>query len=228
VAALKNELVREKKDGAVIDGAVLDVESDDSVGKFVSWLKASHGKVDVLINNAGHAIQGSAFDEQIATKTIGVNYLGVRRVTEALLPLMPDAGGRVITVSSEAGRLGGYSTSLQKRFLGASSRFDIDELRQEFISAIRDNAVESRGWPRSTYKVSKALVNAYVRVVTRERPKVFFAAVCPGWVKTRMAPGGQLTPAEGADTPIWLSTAPVDMIGDSGLFWKRRAPLDWI
>jgi NAD(P)-dependent dehydrogenase (short-subunit alcohol dehydrogenase family) len=51
-------------------------------------------------------------------------------------------------------------------------------------------------------------------------------ALCPGWVRTDM--GGEdahLSPEEGVDTTVYLSTLPAD--GPTGLFFRRRAPILW-
>jgi NAD(P)-dependent dehydrogenase (short-subunit alcohol dehydrogenase family) len=50
-------------------------------------------------------------------------------------------------------------------------------------------------------------------------------AASPGWVRTGMSPGATRTPAEGADTPIWLATLPED--GPTGGFFRDREPLAW-
>ena len=73
----------------------LDVTSNESVQQLVKKLKQDgHEKIDVLINNAGWASKGSNLDKQIAETTLSVNYYGLVRVTEALLPFL---GANVIT-----------------------------------------------------------------------------------------------------------------------------------
>ena len=53
-----------------------------------SWFRSAHPSGwDVLVNNAGFAFKGSAFGATEARTTIGTNYEGTRRLTEALLPL---------------------------------------------------------------------------------------------------------------------------------------------
>ena len=38
-----------------VEGRVLDVSDQASVDSFFDWLKEMHGRIDVLINNAGRA-----------------------------------------------------------------------------------------------------------------------------------------------------------------------------
>lgn len=85
---------------------------------------------------------------------------------------------------------------------------------------------EGLGGP-GAYGVAKAALNALTRALVRDLPPgVKINACCPGWVATRMGgPGAPLSPAEGADTPIWLATLPED--GPTGGFFRRRAPIDW-
>ncbi len=85
---------------------------------------------------------------------------------------------------------------------------------------------EGLGGP-GAYGVAKAALNALTRALPRDLPPgVKVNAMCPGWVRTRMGgPSAHLTPAEGADTAIWLATLPDD--GPTGGFFRRRQPIAW-
>lgn len=85
---------------------------------------------------------------------------------------------------------------------------------------------EGMGGP-TAYAVSKAALNALTAsVATRFGSGVLVNAVCPGWVRTRMGgEGASRTPAQGADTPIWLATLPAD--GPTGGFFRDRKPINW-
>jgi NAD(P)-dependent dehydrogenase (short-subunit alcohol dehydrogenase family) len=87
----------------------LDVQDDGSIESSVSDVIAEHGRIDVLVNNAGAGYLGTL--EQIPNaalrRTMDINFFGVWRVTRAVLPLMRAAGsGRIITVSSVGGVVG--------------------------------------------------------------------------------------------------------------------------
>jgi len=184
------------------------------------------------VNNAGYATKGPEVNETIARDTIGCNYFGVKNVTSHLLPLIRK-DGRLITVSSTAGVLGeSYSDHLKNRFLDPDiTEQKIDALANEFISQVAANTYKQNGWPGSTYKVSKALVNAYTRMLARDYKSdqrgLFFACVCPGWVKTRMGgTNASFTVEQGADTPVWLATE--EMSGrPNGAFWSKRKHQPW-
>jgi len=89
--------------------ATLDVCDDASVSGAVEQIMGEHGRVDVLVNNAGLGLGGTleqvSIDEMRAV--MEVNFFGVARVTKAVLPSMRRAGGgRVIAISSIAGAFG--------------------------------------------------------------------------------------------------------------------------
>lgn len=94
--------------------APFDITDIDVVMSRVAELEAEHGGIDILINNAGNA--GTQDTHQIPFKDmppsewdmyIGVNFFGVLNCTKAVLGGMCDRGwGRVVTISSEAGRAG--------------------------------------------------------------------------------------------------------------------------
>ena len=72
--------------------ASLDVTDDASVRSFVHFaMEAAHGKIDVLINNAGMALGVAPIAEGALEewqRVIDVNVTGVLRVTRAFLPKM--------------------------------------------------------------------------------------------------------------------------------------------
>ena len=86
---------------------VLDVAQAESVGNFARWLREKTDRVDILINNAGGAhgmdtvAEGKEADWEAMMQS---NVLGILRMTQAILPLMPhDAGSSIINVGSVAG-----------------------------------------------------------------------------------------------------------------------------
>ncbi len=140
-----------------------------------------------LVNNAGMAFKGDAFDENVARTTFRCNYYGTIRITTALLPrIVP--GGHVINVSSRAGLLRLLSPSLQQRFMAPSLTVDaITELCEEFTTAVADGSFKDKGWSKTCYGTSKIAMSAYSRVCARLNPELRVNAVCPGWCRTDMA-----------------------------------------
>jgi carbonyl reductase 1 len=210
---------------------VTDIESVNSLPQRI-FKETSNKPLDVLINNAGYATKGSAFNQEIARTTIGTNYEGVKRLTDNLIKnnAINNQSGRIIVVSSRAGQLGSDPATKLKPLLDIDhlTRQNVQEIADSFIRDTADpDSVESKGWLKNTYKVSKALVNAYVRLLAKEQDKLLVTACCPGWCKTDM--GGQnafRTAEEGADTPVWLATADENEI-KSGHFYGERKEIDF-
>ncbi|RJX27141.1 MAG: SDR family NAD(P)-dependent oxidoreductase, partial [Acholeplasma sp.] len=65
------------------------------------------GRVDVVINNAGMGISGAIEDTttEDANYLMNVNFMGVFHSTKAALPFLRKNGGKIINISSVAGRL---------------------------------------------------------------------------------------------------------------------------
>jgi NAD(P)-dependent dehydrogenase (short-subunit alcohol dehydrogenase family) len=101
-------------DGYKASHSVWDVSCPDSVTENIRTLHEAFGGIDILVNNVGNA--GAAEMEQRPFKDslpedwhkfIEVNLYGVMHCTHAVLPGMCEQGwGRVITISSGAGRAG--------------------------------------------------------------------------------------------------------------------------
>ena len=82
-----------------------DVASPASVVEAFAQVRAAHGRIDVLVNNAGVAGAdrlGDPLDPQW-DRLIDTNLSGAYRCTQAALPLFPAAGGRIVFVSSVLG-----------------------------------------------------------------------------------------------------------------------------
>jgi NAD(P)-dependent dehydrogenase (short-subunit alcohol dehydrogenase family) len=95
--------------GVSVEVRGLDVRHAASIANCVHDVVATHGRIDVLVNNAGSGFLGTLEDtsfEQL-TDVMDVNFFGVWRVTEVVFPIMRRAAsGRIITVSSVGGLIG--------------------------------------------------------------------------------------------------------------------------
>jgi NAD(P)-dependent dehydrogenase (short-subunit alcohol dehydrogenase family) len=155
-----------------------------SVKDFVSRAPPS---IWALVNNAGMAFKGDAFDENVARTTMSCNVYGTIRITSALLPrILP--GGHVVNVSSRAGLLKLLSPELQARFLAPDLSVDaISSLCEEFSVAVANGTFKQQGWAKTCYGTSKIAMSAYSRVCARMNPMLHVNAICPGWCKSDMA-----------------------------------------
>lgn len=97
----------------------MDVDSDASVKKCMDAILNKHGKIDVLVNNAGIERHGSVEELPMEDfkSIMETNYFGVLRCTKSLLPTMrKNKNGCIINVASVAGHianspLGAYAAS---------------------------------------------------------------------------------------------------------------------
>lgn len=83
-----------------------DVTSGDSVRQLVAHVLARTGRIDLLVNNAGLGLFGGAEESSIeqAKSLFEVNFFGLVRMTNAVLPSMrKHGGGRIINISSVLG-----------------------------------------------------------------------------------------------------------------------------
>ncbi|KAL6651102.1 hypothetical protein ACP70R_010027 [Stipagrostis hirtigluma subsp. patula] len=152
------------------------------------------------------------------------NYYGAKHVTEALLPLLQSSSdGRIVNVSSGFGLLRFFTNEELKRELSDADSLTearLDELLDTFMADFESGAVEARGWPTefSAYKVAKAAMNAYSRVLARRHPALRVNCVDPGYVRTDMTRNsGLLTPEEGGGRVVAVALLPAG--GPTGVFF---------
>lgn len=198
------------REGIEVETHALDVTRPESIDALARWIEAEKGGLDVLVNNAGIALQG--FDGEVARKTLDANFFGPLHVTDRLLPLVR-RGGRVVMVTSGLGDRSLLAPPLRARFERPLGRDELVELMNRFVSDVAAGRHAKEGWPTSAYSVSKIGLNAltalYARELANDPRAILVNAACPGWVRTRMGGAGAPLPVEqGADTPVWLALLP--------------------
>ncbi len=114
----------------------LDVTDENSVKNAIQSILSESGRVDLLVNNAGYGMTGAFEDigmDEIKS-LYETNVFGVIRVTQAVLPIMRKQGsGRIINISSGAGRIGfpGSSAYVSSKFalegLSESMAFEVEQ-----------------------------------------------------------------------------------------------------
>ncbi|KAF6136726.1 hypothetical protein GIB67_028506 [Kingdonia uniflora] len=229
---------------------VKDPTSIDSVANFVKTefgkldiLVNNAGDLGVIIDNepfrAFKSRFGTVTEEnfymlkgvieqtfQKAEECLETNYYGTKRVTEALLPLLQlSNSARIVNVASIYGLLSYISNEKAKAQLtnvDSLTEEKLNDLLDCFLKDFKASALESNGWPitLSAYKVSKAAVNAYTRILARKFPKFRVNSVHPGYAKTDITCNmGVLTPEECARGPVMLALLPDD--GPSGFYFDQ-------
>lgn len=172
------------------------------------------------------------YDE--AKSCITTNYYGAKLVTEALLPLLLlSSSGRIVNVSSGFGLLRNFnSEDLRKEFDDIDSLTEkrLEELLDLFLDDFKVNLIEAHGWPTggsSAYKVAKAALNAYTRILAKKYPTLRINCLTPGYVKTDISMHmGVLTPEEGASNSVKVALLPDD--GPTGAYFDRNGEASFV
>ncbi|MEL4318483.1 SDR family NAD(P)-dependent oxidoreductase [Leifsonia sp. YIM 134122] len=94
--------------GVELDIRALDVTDAVAVVAVVDAVVADHGRLDVLVNNAGAGHVGTIEQDSLEEyrTAMEVNYFGVVALTKAALAHLRASGGRIVTVSSVGGIVG--------------------------------------------------------------------------------------------------------------------------
>ena len=184
---------------------LLDVTQPETIQAAARQIEAGHGKLDVLVNNAGIAQEWqskpSTVDLALVRRTYDTNVFGPMLMIQAMLPLLlRSPAGRIVNVSSSLGSLGLTSdpaSPLSKFFILGynTSKSALNAVTIQFANELRDTPIK---------------VNA----------------VCPGYVATDMNNhSGPRTPEQGARIAIEMATIPAD--GPTGGYFNDAGRIPW-
>jgi short-subunit dehydrogenase len=179
VFGTSRKTVNEGSDG--VSMLVCDVTNDESVASLVSAVRSQTGRIDLLVNNAGIGLQAGAEESSVAQvqALFDVNFFGVVRMTNAVLPAMRQRGeGRIINIGSILGvipapysayysaakhAIEGYSESLDHEIRAFNIRVSVIE--PAFVRTVFDqNGMQPDSVMRE-YDQARAGVDALLRDV---------------------------------------------------------------
>ncbi|MFC4991509.1 SDR family NAD(P)-dependent oxidoreductase [Rubritalea tangerina] len=202
------------ENGGVAEELLIDVSDRGSIEKAVGEVRVG-GRLDVLVNNAALLLdigkQPTEVGDAEMRQTFEVNFFGPFYLTQLLAPML---------MASPAGRLVNMSTTVAS------------------LNQLADPDSPARDDICPAYQASKAALNVLTLTFAKQFTDSGSAAksnsCCPGWVMTDMGEEDlpdygegvkPKTPAEGADTAVWLATLPAD--GPTGGFFSGRKPRAW-
>jgi NAD(P)-dependent dehydrogenase (short-subunit alcohol dehydrogenase family) len=186
----------------------LDVTDDASVRVAADTIRDRHGRLDLLVNNAGIVrdlmAEGELVDAGLFASTFETNLLGPVRVTEHCLPLLRAAeSARIVNVSSTMGSLSDQSDP-------ASPYYD---------SVVPAYQASKAALNSVTVGLAKLLADTPIKV----------NAVCPGFVQTELTPinkdNAPLTAAVAAE--VVVRYALLDEDGPTGGFFAAEHAVAW-
>ena len=193
---------------------VADFASLEDVRVLTAKLRADYPRIDVLVNNAGGVMGERTLTIDGNELTTQVNYLAPFLLTNLLLDILSDSVATVIATSS-----------LANRFAGT---VDLD-----------DFTLAHRYTPMRAYGRAKLMDILFTRELNRRYHQVGISAAAfhPGTVRTSFSAeyGGAVsfvyrsftkhllrTPAQGAETLVWLATSRPGRDWVSGEFYKDK------
>ncbi len=183
----------------------IDLGRSDTIRDAAAALDAAHGRLDVLVNNAGIVAEGDGMpgsaDLQAVRRVFETNLFGTLAVTQAMLPLLRrSASGRIVNVSSG---------------LGSLTRNSDPDWQFSQVKPIG-------------YNGSKAALNMLTIQLAAElrQTGIKVNAANPGYTATDLNNhGGHQTVAEGAEAAVWLALLPDD--GPTGGFFSSAGAEPW-
>ena len=210
--AAKGEQAAEKLRAAGVEAKSikLDITQPLDYQAAYDYFDQHHGRLDILINNAGYAEGefGSGAMPNVQTTTpqalrehFDVNFFGQVTLTQILLPLMRKApAARIVNLSSILGSLA----------LQADPKSPIYHAKA------------------FAYDATKSALNAFTIHLAYELrdTKIKVNSAHPGWVKTDMGgPNATLELSEGGRTSVELAL--LDEDGPTGGFFHLGKPVPW-
>jgi short-subunit dehydrogenase len=133
-----------------------DLTAEDAPARIAAAVQERHGRLDLLVNNAGAGWRGTFGDVGAANlqRTVELNLHAPARLTEALLPLLrASAPSAIVNVASTAGRVaragsGAYSAS-KFALIGWTDALHLEEKPHGVhVGLVNPGFVATEGFPQ--------------------------------------------------------------------------------
>lgn len=211
--------------GEIVEPITIDVTNDASIQQAVEEVASKHGRLDVLINNAGINNEFEMHSQQVQNQKDGVqeklnlaemrrlfhdayevNVAGAAITTEAFAPLLEKSTAtpaRIVFVSSHTGSLG----------------LRVDQSSDWYPK------LSNPSFP--IYRSSKAALNMLtLHYAAKFQPKGWKVnASCPNLTATNFSRGNGRPASESAFNIIRLATLDAD--GESGVYTDEKGVVPW-
>lgn len=98
-----------KRDNLPLKMLRLDITDEESISRAIDKIIAEKNRIDIVVNNAGYSLLGplEQLDIDEIKDEFETNFFGIIKLIQSALPIMRKQGyGRIINISSLAGRIG--------------------------------------------------------------------------------------------------------------------------
>ena len=192
-----------------------DVNSASSIQAATAHLSSTHGRLDLLICNAGVMLRKPPSVAELVMQT---NFYSVHDTLLAMDGLLTSAAQPlVVVVSSEVGpwtvhQMRGVARQRVEDAAQTVSWEELTDCAADYCRFLAEPQSAKYAWPspQSTvyaYGISKALVTTYMRKYAREHPHIQAVCSAPGYCATDMTSGAvgkqRRSAAEGAESVLW-------------------------
>lgn len=191
----------ESETGRVATPMVLDLSSFASIHSFTDELVAKHGRVGVLVNNAGVYVSSRRLTADGHEWTMGVNHLGPFLLTCLLASDPTTRPYRIINVASEMHRNTKHDPHFNNLEPGGRYRGTKAYARSKLANVLftRELAQRLDGTGSTTFAVHPGVVSTRIAQDGDSKLASVLWKVGSRWMRT---------PQEGATTSIYLATEP--------------------
>ncbi|KRX00634.1 hypothetical protein PPERSA_00861 [Pseudocohnilembus persalinus] len=198
----------------------LEIGDFESHKKAIQYLKENNIQIDVLVNNAGIALEDQ--DSKCNDRVFQINYRGTIEFTKQIMELLSD-DAKILFISSTLGQLKNFDQNIQEILSQENiTESQINQFAQEFI----DGKFESKCYP-----LSKACLNAWIKNqgVKLLKPEQNMFIICPGWCRTDLgSQNAQKSIEEGISYPLELiNNYPYKRSERSGQFYTYGEKIDF-
>lgn len=237
LVSLNRTVGQEMEDSIKLLGNKVEYRKANGFSNFIGGMQTDYEKLEILINTADVFSMNESKED--CHKVVRGNFYDTLHLTRSLLPLMKKSDRpRIVNVlgtinlpccrSTGTTPTSPYTPTIMGAFVSEAKNLpQLEFLVRDYLNDVDLGDYKAKGWPDSSYGMSRLALISLTRILSREEsPVLINACNSDRLLDEGVSERGALTLAESAMNPVILATE-LPNGGPTGNLYADDLPITW-